>query len=97
MNIKVSGSETGGSGTRTAYHPGMQILSRLLLLIGLIVLVGGIGVLLKGIYDVNIIHAVAISNRSASYYNPRNELLLTAALTTVGGFLTGLGLTMPRR
>lgn len=75
----------------------MKILSRLLVLLGLLVLLIGIGFLVKGIYDVNIIHAVAISNRSASYYNPRQEIILTSALTAVGGFLMGLSISMPKR
>lgn len=75
----------------------MQVLSRLLLLIGLVVLVAGLVMLGKNAIDVDKLVAVANANRSTSYFNPNQQILIMAALTTVGGFLTGLGLTMPRR
>lgn len=75
----------------------MRVLSRLLLLIGLIVLVAGLVFLGKNAIDVDKLVAVANSNRSTSYFNPNQQILLMAALTTVGGFLTGLGLSLTRR
>lgn len=75
----------------------MKILSRVMVIIGILVVLGGAGFLAKSIYDVNILHAVAISMRSASYYNPIQEIALTAGLAVVGGFLTGLGLSLTKR
>ncbi|MFD2608020.1 hypothetical protein ACFSR9_01005 [Deinococcus taklimakanensis] len=75
----------------------MQVLSRLLLLIGLIVLVAGLVLLGKNVIDINQLHAVAYANKSNEGPNPNQQILLMAGLTSVGGFLTGLGLSMPRR
>ena len=74
----------------------MRVLSRLLLLIGLIVLVVGLVFLGKNIIDINQLHAVAYANKSNEGANPNQQILLMAALTTIGGFLTGLGLSMPK-
>ncbi|MBK8460699.1 MAG: hypothetical protein WAS07_07110 [Micropruina sp.] len=74
----------------------MKILSRGLLIIGLLVLVGGGVMLAKNAIDINMLHAVAVSMRSAGYVNPLNEVLITAALASVGGLLTGIGIAMPK-
>ncbi len=71
----------------------MNIMSKLFIAIGLIVLVAG-GVLLgKDIIDINQLWAVANANRSTSFFNPRQEVILTAGLAVLGGFLLGLGLS----
>ncbi|MFC4426544.1 hypothetical protein [Deinococcus navajonensis] len=74
----------------------MRVLSRMLLLVGLIVLVVGLVFLGKNIIDINQLHAVAYANKSNEGANPNQQVLLMAALTTLGGFLTGLGLSMPK-
>lgn len=74
----------------------MRVLSRVLLLTGLIVLVVGLVFLGKNIIDINQLHAVAYANKSIEGANPNQQILLMAALTAIGGFLTGLGLSMPR-
>lgn len=41
--------------------------------------------------------AVAVSNRSAEFPSPMNNVLLTAALFAAGFFLLGLAIGLPRR
>ena len=74
----------------------MKILSRVIVIVGLLTLVAGGVMLAKNAIDINQLHAVAISMRSSGFPNPLNEVMLTAGLSAVGGLLTGLGLTMPR-
>lgn len=74
----------------------MKILSRTLIIVGLLVLVSGGVMLAKNAIDINQLHAVAVSMRSSGFPNPLNDVLITAALASVGGFLTGLGLSMPK-
>jgi hypothetical protein len=74
----------------------MKILSRSLIIVGLLVLVSGGVMLAKNAIDINQLHAVAVSMRSSGFPNPLNDVLITAALASVGGFLTGLGLSMPK-
>lgn len=75
----------------------MKVLSRVLLLVGLIILLVGAGLLFKDIIDINQLWAVANANRSTSFFNPRQEVMIMAALAAIGGFLMGLGLSLPRR
>lgn len=74
----------------------MKILSRALLIIGLLVLVGGGVMLAKNAIDINQLHAVAVSMRSTGFPNPLNDVLVTGALASVGGLLTGIGIAMPK-
>ena len=75
----------------------MQILSRALFLIGLIVVIASLVYLAMNVIAINQLHAVAYANKSNEGPNPVNNLLIMAGLGIVGGFLAGLGLTMPRR
>ncbi|MFC3834040.1 MULTISPECIES: hypothetical protein [Deinococcus] len=74
----------------------MRILSRLLVVVGVIVLIVS-GVLLgKDVIDINQLHAVANANRSTNFPSPLNNVLITYALSVAGAFLTGLGVSMPK-
>ncbi|UBV42224.1 hypothetical protein LAJ19_11405 [Deinococcus taeanensis] len=75
----------------------MRILSRVLVTFGVIVLIAAAILLGKDVIDINQLHAVANANRSTNFPSPLNNVLLTTGLTAVGGFLTGLGLSMPKR
>lgn len=75
----------------------MRIFSRVLVLLGLIVVVASALLLGKDVIDINQLHAVANANRSATFPSPLNNVLITYALSVVGAFLTGLGLSMPKR
>ncbi len=75
----------------------MQLLSRLALAVGLILLVVAAVLLGKDVIDINQLHAVANANRSTNFPSPLNGVLITAVLGVIGGFLTGLGLGMPKR
>lgn len=76
----------------------MAVFSRyLFLILGLVVLLVGLGFLAKNAIDIDRLHAVAVSDRSAGFYNPLQQVLLMAGLTTVGGILTGLGLGALRK
>ncbi|RJF72663.1 MULTISPECIES: hypothetical protein [Deinococcus] len=75
----------------------MKILSRILVLLGIIVVIASAILLGKDVIDINQLHAVANANRSSSFPSPLNNVLITYALSVVGAFLTGLGLSMPKR
>ncbi|WP_309571348.1 hypothetical protein [Deinococcus sp.] len=74
----------------------MRILSRLLVLLGVVVIVVSAVLLGKDVIDINQLHAVANANRSTSFPSPLNNVLITYVLSVVGAFLTGLGISMPR-
>lgn len=74
----------------------MRILSRLLVLVGVIVIVVSAVLLGKDVIDINQLHAVANANRSTNFPSPLNTVLITYGLSVVGAFLTGLGVSMPR-
>lgn len=75
----------------------MRIFSRVLVLLGIIVVIASALMLGKDVIDINQLHAVANANRSASFPSPLNNVLITYVLSVVGAFLTGLGLSMPKR
>lgn len=75
----------------------MRILSRALVVIGLVVLLAGVWFLVNNYIAINQLHAIAYSNRSTDGPNPNQSVLLQTGLATAGGFLMGLGLSMPRR
>lgn len=75
----------------------MKILSRALLVFGLIVLLVGVWFLVNNYIAINQLHAIAYSNRSTDGPNPNQSVLLQTALALGGGFLMGLGLSMPKR
>lgn len=75
----------------------MRIFSRVLVLLGIIVVIASAILLAKDVIDINQLHAVANANRSSSFPSPLNNVLITYALSVVGAFLTGLGVSMPKR
>ena len=75
----------------------MQILSKMLVLLGLVVIAASLFYLAKNYIDINQLHAVAYANKSNEGANPVNNVLLMTALAVAGGFLSGLGLSMPKR
>lgn len=74
----------------------MRIVSRVLVVIGFLVLVVGGVMLAKNAIDINQLHAVANANRSTPFYSPLNDVLITASLAAGGGLLLGLGLGLWR-
>lgn len=72
------------------------MLKSFFLLLGVVFVVGAGALLLKNIYDVNIMHETM-----RTYNNPKdNPSPLIAAMTglaAAGGLLVGLGIGMPRR
>lgn len=75
----------------------MKFSKSLLTVLGLIVLIGFIGVLIYDVIMINQLHAVAGSQRSVEYQNPRNWVLIAAGLGLAAGFLLGAALAMPSR
>ncbi|MEW6420471.1 MAG: hypothetical protein AB1511_01925 [Deinococcota bacterium] len=75
----------------------MQVLSRIALLLGVVIILVTAFLLAKNVIDINQLHAVANANRSKDFPSPINNVLLMAGLALIGGFLTGLGLALPRR
>ena len=75
----------------------MKIVSRIVVALGLVAFVAAVLLLAKSVIDINQLHAVASANRSASFPSPLNTVLLACGLAVVGGFLLGLGLSIPRR
>jgi formate/nitrite transporter FocA (FNT family) len=75
----------------------MQLLSRFVLAFGLIMVIAAALLLGKDVIDINQLHAVANANRSTNFPSPLNNVLITFVLAVVGGFLLGLGITLPRR
>ncbi|MBX8465465.1 hypothetical protein, partial [Deinococcus sp. RIT780] len=63
----------------------MQLLSRLALAVGLILLVVAAVLLGKDVIDINQLHAVANANRSTNFPSPLNNVLITAGLAALGG------------
>ena len=74
----------------------MKIFSRLLLVLGAVIIVVSGLLLGKDVIDINQLHAVANSNRSTNFPSPLNNVLITYGLSLLGAFLLGLGLSMPR-
>ncbi len=75
----------------------MQILSRALFLIGLIVVIASLVYLGMNVISINQLHAVAYANKSNEGPNPVNNIMIMTGLSIVGSFLAGLGLSMPKR
>lgn len=75
----------------------MQVLSRAALLLGIVTVLAAAFLLAKNVIDINQLHAVANANRSRDFPSPVNNVLLMSGLALAGGFLTGLGLALPRR
>jgi hypothetical protein len=75
----------------------MKVLSKMSLIVGVLVLVGGVVMLAWGSWIAYWHYATLSTGRSAEFTNPIPLLLLAAALSAVGGFFTGLGLARPRK
>lgn len=76
----------------------MKVLKSVLLVLGLIVVAGAGGILVKNAWDLRILYEVAMANKSQpSVVNPTNLVLIGAGLAAVGGLLVGLGAGLPRR
>ena len=75
----------------------MQILSKLMVILGLLVTVGSLVYLGMNVIEINQLHAVAYANKSNEGPNPVNNVMLMTALAVLGGFLSGLGRSMPKR
>lgn len=75
----------------------MRLFSRVLLLLGFLVVVASALLLGKDVIDINQLHAVANANRSTNFPSPLNNVLITYGLAVVGAFLLGLGLGMRGR
>ena len=76
----------------------MQVLSRVVVVLGVIVVLVAVFLLVKNVIDINQLHAVGNANGSMDYPSPTNNVLLMTGLTLVGGFMTGLGVRLaPRR
>ncbi len=75
----------------------MKVIKTVLVVLGLLVLVAG-GVLLgSNVTDINELYAAANANRSVAFENPLRLMLIMAGVVLVGGFLLGVGVTLPRR
>ena len=77
----------------------MRILSRAVVIIGVIVTLAAMAFLFKLYIDVNQLNAVANANRSVQYItaSPAGNMLLASLGALAGGFLMGLGVSMPKR
>ena len=75
----------------------MKFSKSLLTVLGLIALIGFIGVMIYDVIMINQLHAVAGSQRSIEYANPRNWVLIAAGLGRLAGVLRGAALAMPSR
>jgi len=76
----------------------MTILSRIVALLGLILIVVGAVLLAKDVIDINQLHAVASANRSNNFFsNPVYTVIWTAGIALVGGLLAGIGIGMMTR
>ena len=76
----------------------MTILSRIVTLLGLILIVVGAVLLAKDVIDINQLHAVASANRSNNFFNnPVYTVIWTAGIALVGGLLAGIGIGLMSR
>lgn len=77
----------------------MQVLSRVLLFLGLAVVLAAGLLLLKVAFDINQLELVANAYRNVSMKvkNPMTFVMTSTGLGIIGGFLAGLGLSMPKR
>lgn len=76
----------------------MTILSRIVALLGLILIVVGAVLLAKDVIDINQLHAVASANRSNNFFNnPVYTVIWTAGIALVGGLLAGIGIGLMTR
>ncbi len=74
----------------------MKVLKSVLVVLGVLLVVGAGGLLLKNVYDVNIMHETM-----RTYNNPKDNpsplIAVTTGVAALGGVLLGIGIGMPRR
>jgi len=76
----------------------MTLLSRIVTLLGLILIVVGAVLLAKDVIVINQLHAVASANRSNNFFdNPVYTVIWTAGIALVGGLLAGIGIGLTSR
>lgn len=75
----------------------MKLLARTLLIIGAVALVGAIGVLSYGGFEVWKQFIALSANRSMAFTNPVGLMIGGAALALLAGLLAGYALAMPRK
>ncbi|MFT3861867.1 hypothetical protein [Micropruina sp.] len=75
----------------------MKLLSRVLLILGGVVLVGAIGVLAYGGLEVWKQYIAVSANRSLAFVNPVGYMITGAALALLAGALAGYALGLPRK
>lgn len=74
-----------------------QVVGRVLAILGLVLLLVAAGMLAKNAIDINQLHAVAIANRSASFFNPVYEVATATGLGVLAGIFLGMGLILGSR
>ncbi len=74
----------------------VKLLKSTFLVIGVILVLGAGALLLKNIYDVNIMHETM-----RTYNNPKDNpsplIAVMAGVAAIGGVLLGMGIALPRR
>jgi len=76
----------------------LKFLKGLLVVLGGLVIILGIYLAIRNVWDLRALTSVANANNSASpFSNPRNNVLLMGSCGLVGGLLLGLGIGLPRR
>lgn len=75
----------------------MKVIKTVMVVLGLLVVVAGGVMLGRSVMEINELHAAASANRSQGFANPLNLVLIMAGVVLGGGFLLGIGVTLPRR
>lgn len=75
----------------------MKFSKTFLMVLAVVVLLCFVGVMIYNVIEINQLQAVASANRSTEFKNPRNWVLIGAALGVAGGFLLGVSLAMPSK
>lgn len=73
----------------------MKFSKSLLTVLAVIAALVFLGVMVYDVIQINQLHAVANANRSTEFLNPRDWVLIGAALGLLSGFLFGVALAMP--
>jgi len=75
----------------------MKFSKTLMMVLGVVALLAFVGVMIYNVIEINQMHAVAIANRSTGFPNPRNWVLIGAALGLLAGLLLGVALALPNK
>ena len=73
----------------------MRFSKNLMLVLGSVAGIAFVALMVYNVVQINQLHAVAIANRSAGFANPRNWVMIAAALGLVAGLLLGMGIALP--